>query len=405
VAEAVFVDLARLIHLGNQALRLAHRLLRLAQRGLLLRQGAAGGLARGGFGLHQHLLQAGLLRVHLVQGLQRGGTARLLALDAHAQVLHLAIQALAGGVLVRHGLLDARDFRLRLVIRCLRAVERVLPGELGLARGFQCRFDVAQARGLGFQPVLRLGEILVDARALLRGVVLPGIPQAVLGKGQVGLQLLVVLGDLGLRGELFDLAPEFALDVLDAVEVVARVLQPRLGFLAALLVLRYAGGFFQVAAQFFRLGLDQPRDHALLDDGVGARADAGAEEEVGDVAPPHPHVVDVIGGIAAAVEHPLDRNFRVLRPLAGGAPKFVVERQLDRGARRRLAAGGTVEDHVLHGFAAQMSGRRFAEHPAHRVDHVRLAAAVRPHHAGQLRGDGNHGGVDETLETGQFDVG
>ncbi len=264
---------------------------------------------------------------------------------------------------------------------------------------------MAQARGFGFQPVLRFGQILVDARALLGGVVLAGKPQAMLGKRQIGLQAAVVLGDFGLRGELLDLGLEFALDVLDAVHVVARVLQPRFGFLAAFLVLGHARGFFQIAAQFLGLGLDQLGDHALLDDGVGARADPGAEEQVGDVAPPHPHVVDVIGGIAAAVEHALDRDLGVLRPLAGGAAELVVERQLDRGARGGLARAGAVEDHVLHGLAAQVLGRRFAEHPAHRVDDVRLAAAVRPHHAGQLRGDGNDGGIDETLETGKFDVG
>ncbi len=226
-----------------------------------------------------------------------------------------------------------------------------------------------------------------------------------LGKRQVGLQLLVVLGDFGLRGELLDLGPEFALDVLDTVHVAARVLQPGFGFAAALLVFGHTGGLFQITAQFLRLGLDQARNHALLDNGVGARADPGAKEEVGDIAPPHPHVVDVIGGVAAAVEHALDRDFGVLRPLAGGAPEFVVERQFDRGARRRLARARAVEDHVLHGLAAQVLGRRFAEHPAHRVDHVRLAAAVRPHHAGQLRGDRNDGGIDETLESGKFDVG
>ena len=49
---------------------------------------------------------------------------------------------------------------------------------------------MAQARGFGFQPVLRLDQVLVDARALLGGVVLAGEPQAMLGKRQVGLQLL-----------------------------------------------------------------------------------------------------------------------------------------------------------------------------------------------------------------------
>ena len=75
VAEAVFVDLARLIQLRHHALRLAHALLRFAQRGFLLRQGAVGGLAGDGFGLHQRGLETGLLRGHLVQRVRSRGSA------------------------------------------------------------------------------------------------------------------------------------------------------------------------------------------------------------------------------------------------------------------------------------------------------------------------------------------
>ncbi len=78
MAEAVFVDLARLLALRHHALRLAHALLRLAQRGFLLRQRAVGGLARGGFGVGQRGLQAGLLRVHFVQGFRSRTSPRLL---------------------------------------------------------------------------------------------------------------------------------------------------------------------------------------------------------------------------------------------------------------------------------------------------------------------------------------
>ena len=48
------------------------------------------------------------------------------------------------------------------------------------------------------------------------------------------------------------------------------------GFAAALFVFGNTGGFFYIHAQFFRLGFNQPRNHALFDNGVGARPQTGA---------------------------------------------------------------------------------------------------------------------------------
>jgi hypothetical protein len=61
-----------------------------------------------------------------------------------------------------------------------------------------------------------------------------------------------------------------------------------------------------------------------------------------------------------------------------------------------------IEDHVLHRVPAQGRGARLAEHPAHRVDHVRFAAAVRADDADQLAGNMDRGGIDERLETGKL---
>ena len=151
------------------------------------------------------------------------------------------------------------------------------------------------------------------------------------------------------------------------------------------------------------LAFDDARDHALLDDRVGARAEAGAEENVRDIAPPHVQIVDVIRRFAVALEHALDRNFAVARPLAAGLAQAVVEHQFDARAVHRLAVAGTVEQHVLHGFAAQMARRRLAEHPAHRIDDVGFAAAVGADDADQLAWHGDIGGIDEGLEAGELD--
>ncbi len=69
------------------------------------------------------------------------------------------------------------------------------------------------------------------------------------------------------------------------------------------------------------LRLDHARDHPLLDDRVGARPQAGAEEEIVDVAAADRDVVDVVGRVAVARQHALDRDLGVLAPLAADAAR------------------------------------------------------------------------------------
>ncbi|MNN51088.1 hypothetical protein D3C81_1657060 [compost metagenome] len=83
----------------------------------------------------------------------------------------------------------------------------------------------------------------------------------------------------------------------------------------------------------------------------------------------------------------------------------VVEDQLDGGLRNRLAGIGTGEDHVGERVTTQAAGRAFAHDPAHRIDDVRLAAAIGAHHAGHVGRQVQRGRIDEGLEAGQLDRG
>jgi len=65
-------------------------------------------------------------------------------------------------------------------------------------------------------------------------------------------------------------------------------------------------------------------------------------------------------------------------------------------------ASGFVEDHVLHRVAAQRRGARLAQHPAHGVDDVGFAAAVRADDAHQLARHVYRGWIYEGLKTGQL---
>jgi hypothetical protein len=109
-------------------------------------------------------------------------------------------------------------------------------------------------------------------------------------------------------------------------------------------------------------------------------------------------------GLAVPLQHAPDGNLGVLRPLPGGAAERIVEHQLDAGARQRLAVARAIEDHVLHRIAAQGGSARFAQHPAHRVDDVGLAASVRADDPDQLPGDVDGGGIDEGFEAGELDL-
>lgn len=198
---------------------------------------------------------------------------------------------------------------------------------------------------------------------------------------------------------------DFLAQVTQAIEVFARMADARFGFLAAFLVLGNAGGFFQVDAQIFRARLDDLADHALLDDRVAAWPQAGAQEQVGDVAAPALGAVEVIGAVAVAADQALDRDLVERGELAGDGVIGVIEDQLHRRLRHRLARRRAGEDHVGQRVAAQAAGRAFAHHPAHRIDDVGLAAAIGADDAGHVGGQVQRGRVDERLETGQLDRG
>src|SRR5665213_2060906 len=201
-----------------------------------------------------------------------------------------------------------------------------------------------------------------------------------------------------------ELAAELVADVLDARQVLACVGDASLGFLASLLVFRHAGGFLQEDPQFLGLGLDDARDHSLLEDRVRARAEPRAEEQVVDVAAAHRDVVDVVSAVTVARQHAADRQLDELPPLAADASGAVVEDELDRCAADRLALAGAVENDVLHRLAAQRRRLGLAQHPAHRVDDVGLAATVGADDADQLAGRADRRRVDKRLEAGELDL-
>ena len=298
---------------------------------------------------------------------------------------------------------QAADLGIGLVQLALRLVQAVADAEMGLAQVLQFELDVAQPGGLFLEVGLALRHVARVPGLLGLRFVLAQQPEQLLLFFLVGLQGMEAVRHHSLCVEFLNVGVQFAQDVVDAQQILARVAQPVRGFAAALLVLRDAGRLLEEHAQLFRARLDDARDHALADDGVGARTQARAEKNVLDVAPAHRLAVDVIGRGAVAREGALDGDLGVLAPLTGRLAVVVVEHQFDRGAPGRLPVGRAIEDDVLHRFAAQFRRFRLAQHPSYGVDDVRLAATIGTDHADQLTRHLEIGGIDERLKSRQFD--
>ena len=93
----------------------------------------------------------------------------------------------------------------------------------------------------------------------------------------------VALGLRGLALERGEVALDLGDDVADAQQVLLRQLHLALGLLLPALELRDAGGLLDEEAAVLGLRAHDEADLALLDDRVRLRADAGPEEQIGDV--------------------------------------------------------------------------------------------------------------------------
>ena len=302
-------------------------------------------------------------------------------------------------------LLEARDFRTHLVVTPLHRRHAVAVRSVHRALLLERRLGRAQLGELGLQRELALAQRrVVHLRAAIEVAQLERDEL----RGQAALavfQRLVAPRGGGLALQVADLLLDLVAQVLQPLEVLARLADAHLGFLAALLVTRDAGGLLDKGAHVFAAGVDHAGDHALLDDRVAARPKAGAEEQVGDVLAAAAHAVDEVGRGAVAGHLALERNLRVARVRAADLAVGVVEHQLDGGRTDRLARARAVEHDVRHVVAAQVLGGQLAHHPAHRVDDVGFAAAVRADDTGEIAGEADLCGIYEGFEAGEPDLG
>src|SRR3990167_8806513 len=288
-------------------------------------------------------------------------------------ILQLAQTLLA----VLDALLNTRDIAAHRVETALHQVETLAQLMVAIAQAFDARIGVALLGDQGFEADFLIADHRLAATYLLVQRLPTQCGELSLELTLLGLVFLILLRRLGLAMQTVELAFQLFTQVGQTRQVFMGAADAVLGFAAALLVLGDAGRFLDKVTQVFRLGFDQLADHALLDDRVAARAQAGAEEDVGNVAATALGAVKEIGVLAVAGDPAADRDFVVAGVFAGQGAVGVVEDQFDGGLGHRLAGIGAVEDDVGHRLATQVLRRTLAHHPAHGIDDVRLAAAVR----------------------------
>jgi hypothetical protein len=193
--------------------------------------------------------------------------------------------------------------------------------------------------------------------------------------------------------------------------MLARRVHAALGGLLLGLVLGDARGLVEQAAPVIGTRRDDESDAPLLDDGVGLRAHARAQEKLHDVSEARRHAVEKVFAVAAAIETtghhhllgtygaPGDAAWRGVR-----AKRQRIEGQRHLRQTGRTPGFGAGEDHVIHGAAAKMLRGLLPHDPANRVDDVRLAASVGAHDRRDRFREAYRGPIDERFEPTDIDA-
>src|SRR3990167_7083931 len=305
---------------------------------------------------------------------------------------------------VLNALLDAGDAATDRVKPTLHRIKLLGQFVMAIAQPLDAGIGAALLGNQGLEGDFLLG----DHRFTLADLLIQALPaqgrQLRLELAFLGFVLLVLLGRLSLALQPFELAFQLFAQVGQARQILMGAADAVFGLATALFVFGDAGGFFNKVTQVFGTRLDQLGDHPLLDDRVTARPQAGAEENIGNVAPPALHAIKKVGVLAVAGDPAANRNFRVTGVFAEQGAVAVVEHQLDRGLADRLAAGGAIEDYGGHRPAAHVLRRAFAHHPAHGIYDIEFTTAIRPNHRRHIARKVDRSGVDEGLEPRQFDA-
>ena len=321
---------------------------------------------------------------------------------AGAYLVQLLVQLLLALALMLDALLQACHFRPQGVKMLLDFVKALLHFVVLLAQAFHFRVHVALFCHFRFHGHVQFANHMVQ---LLDLHIQPFPAQRLELRAFQAFFLFVLLVFLrraGLPAQALDLTLQLFANIRQALQILTGATNTVLGLAAAGLVLGDPRRFLDIHPQLFRLGFNQPGNHALLNNGVAARAQTGAQEDVGNVLAAALGAVEEIVGLAVAGDLTLYRDLVELAVFASDSGIGVIEDQLNGRLGHRLAGIGAIEDHVRHGLTAQVLGGGFPHHPAYRVNDIGLPTPVGPHHGGEVFREIGGGRVHKGFEPGQF---
>src|SRR5690606_38885640 len=209
---------------------------------------------------------------------------------------------------------------------------------------------------------------------------------------------------LGLTLQARQLTLQLIADVGQTLEVFLSPADSVFGIAATLFIFGDTGRFLNIYTQVFRLGFNQPGNHALLDDGVAAWPQTGAKENISDVTAAAFCAIEIIEVLPVTGDFALDGDFSEAGVFAKKGSITVIKHQLNGCLTDGFATTGAIEDDVGHVLAAQVLCGGFTHYPAHGVDDIGFATAVRAYHSAKIAGKVNRGRVNEGFEACQLDA-
>ena len=219
-----------------------------------------------------------------------------------------------------------------------------------------------------------------------------------LGLADLSRDLAVALRLTGLALQRLQLRGELADHIAEALKIRLGGLEAKLSLVAPTVQAGNAGGIFQHAAALLRSGIDDLPDAALAHQRRRARTGRCVLEQEANIAGARILAVDPVGRAGFALDAPGHLKVIGVVELGRRRAGAIVDEQRHLGSvagRPELRSG---EDHILHGRAAHALIGGLAHRPAQRLEQIRLAAAIRPDHAGEPRLDQDFGRLDKGFE-------
>ena len=183
-------------------------------------------------------------------------------------------------------------------------------------------------------------------------------------------QFFVFFGCLSLALQVSKLTFQLIPNIGQPLKVFLGTSHPVFGFAASVFVFRNPCSFFDINTQFFWLGFDQARNHALLDNRIRTRAQTGAKKDIGNVLTAALSAIQVISRLTISGDLSADTDFIVLRILATQSAIGVIEYQINTCLTDRFTFRGAVKNNVGHGVATQVLGGTFPHYPTDRIDGI-----------------------------------